>query len=421
MHPGEDERQSGGGGASLLNRPVSRAETNRSSGKVCAISLLSSYVIWSLLALLVLDSFLRISWSELPVNHYASANRSMVSWAVDSFRRQKKSPELVLMGSSLLMHALHGGDADYLNMPQNEVFHSKSVLLESLLREKTGSSVHSFAFALAGMMASDAFVLGRKMFSDQTPKVIVYGIAPRDFMDNTLDSPGSTEIFRYVSRLGGTADCAWAAHTGFWERVEYLCEQASFIYGHRNYFVYLQQKYERAILRRLGFKLTDEVHTPFALRRLALLELPEDIGSNERIVMPGSNLSYTDNSVEYLRRYRPFKEKRFDDQLSYLDKFMGFCKNRGIELVIVNMPVTADNIKLLPDGCYGLYLGKVQSLTRKYALRFIDLQDSSRFKRDLYCDTAHMNGKGGVVFFKALAEELTGGKKALFGAEAARP
>ena len=270
--------------------------------------ILRSYVVWALLALVAAN----LLFQELPFDRYASANRSMVWWAVDDFRRQKKCPDVVLIGSSLLMHVQYFGNADYLKLPQNEVYHHKSVMLEDLLRRRTGVKVDSFAFAIGGTMASDAYALASTLFSQKRkPKVVIYGIAPRDFIDNILCSPASTETFRLMSRLDGVKDVEWAERDGFWEKVEYLFESASSLYKHRNYFVHLQQHYVKLLLRLDGYKITDEVHIPFALRVLSCRDMPEDIGSNEKIILPNRPIRWLDNRSEYRRRYQPFNASAF--------------------------------------------------------------------------------------------------------------
>lgn len=376
----------------------------------------TSYVSWALLAFLFMDLFLHMQWQNLKLDHFASPNRSMVFWAVDDYRKQKQTPDVVLVGSSLLMHVLHGGDAEYLQLPQNEVLHHRACMLEDLLYKKTGVKVHSFAFALAGQMASDAYSLCTTLLGGANkPKVIIYNIAPRDFIDNTLGSPASTEIFKYMSRLGGAKDMAWQARTTLWEKTEYILEKLSATYEHRSYFLYLQQRYAKAILKLIGYKPTDEIHTPFALRRLSLIDQPEDMGTNERICLPNLKASFVDNSDEYRRRYQPFKAKSFLTQVAYLEKLTKWCKQEGIELTLVNMPLTDDNIKLLEPGVYEIYMRNMKQLAADHNLKFIDLQDSGKYDKSLYCDTAHMNGKGGLKFFQALADKLTNGSRIAVG------
>ena len=372
----------------------------------------NSYVIWAVAALIVCDLFIHVAWTNLKLDHYASPNRSMVWWNISDFRKQAKSPEIVLMGSSLLMHALHGSDAEYLGLAQNEVFHHKSVMLENLLQEKTGKKVDTFAFALAGAMASDAYALASTLFTgEHKPKVIIYNIAPRDFMDNTLSSPASTEIFRYMNHVGGARDVAWQARPAFMDKVEYGLENLSALYNHRQYLVFLQHKYAESLLRLIGYKNPTEIHTPFALRRLALLDLPEETGVNERLASPHLKWAFSDNSDEYKMRYQPFKEKPFNAQLAYLKRFLSFCKKEDIAVVLVNMPLLEKNIKLMPPGSYDLYMNNVKSLANENNARFIDMQDSKVSTPQLDCDTAHRNGQGGRKFCQRLADHLTSGSK----------
>ena len=58
------------------------------------------------------------------------------------------------MGSSLMMAALHNGDATYLKIPQNVAFHHRSAYLEALLSDKTKSPISTFAFAYMARVGS---------------------------------------------------------------------------------------------------------------------------------------------------------------------------------------------------------------------------------------------------------------------------
>lgn len=376
----------------------------------------TSYVAWAFIALIACDLFCHVAWPNLKSDHFASPNHSMVWWTIDDFRKQQKNPDIVLMGSSLLMHVLHCGDAEYLQVPQNEVFHHKAVMLENLLKEKTGASVNTFVFALAGQMASDAYALASTLLTgERKPKAIVYTIAPRDFMDNTFSNPASTEIFKFMNHLGGAKDVAWQARPGFLDKVEYGLENLSAIYDHRQYLVYLQHNYSESVLKLIGFKNMAEIHTPFKLRRLALLDLPEHAGTNERIACPNLPPTFSDNSDEYRMRYQPFKEKPYRTQVAYMEKFLSHCKQEGIQVILVNMPLLDQNLKLMPQGSYDLYKSTVQNLASKYDAQFLDMHDPQTFKQEMYCDTAHMNGKGGMKFFTLLSEKLANDSKLAIG------
>jgi hypothetical protein len=96
----------------------------------------------------------------------------------------------------------------------------------------------------------------RLLTGDRKPKTIIYGIAPRDFMDNTLASPASTETFRYVGR---SVICLTKSGStqGIWERVEHVFTKTSFLYQKRLDFVYLQNQAMKQVLTALGQKNMD--------------------------------------------------------------------------------------------------------------------------------------------------------------------
>jgi hypothetical protein len=371
---------------------------------------LGSFVCMALLAIIVADIGARLTYPYWPLDRYNSPNRSWVWWNTRDFRQNARHPDVILMGSSLMMMALHGADATYLNTPQNVAIHHRSAYLEKLVSEKLKAPMSTFAFALGGQMVSDAFVLAETLFhGEKKPRTIVYGIAPRDFMDNMMPSPASTETFRYMQRVGDLRGLAMTARTSFWEQTEWCLGQICFLYNHRPDFVYLQNKYARQILANVcGIRGLDYVHTPVPLRRIALLELPEDEGLNDLSIMPysyGPKLYY-DNLPEYRMRYKTFKPKLFNTQLSYLERLLKFARAEGIDVVLVNMPLTQDNVNLMPPGFYNTYKTRIGQLAGQYHASLWDLQDTTTFPKQFFADSVHLNGRGGMKFFEVLAEKL---------------
>ncbi len=367
-----------------------------------------SYVVIAIALLALLDVGARLTWNYWPIDHYNSPNRSWVWWAIKDFRGQKQAPDVVLMGSSLMMNALHGGDSTHYNRPENAAFHHRSYYFEELMKKKD-QDIRTFAFAIGGQMASDAYVISSRLLTgDMKPKTIVYGIAPRDFMDNTLASPASTETFRYVGRIKDLSDEEWDARKGFWERVEHVLTKASFLYQKRLDFVYLQNEGMKQLLSSLGIKM-DLNHAPFELRGIALVQLPEDTGPSDLCFTPydKKQAKYADNLDQYRYRYLPFKPKVYYTQLSYLEKLMKFAKDNGIEMVLVNMPITKDNMDIMPANFYNIYKKDVLALVGKYNAQIIDLNNQKRFPKEYFEDSVHLNGLGAVNFFEVLADKFS--------------
>jgi hypothetical protein len=373
----------------------------------------TSYVAWAALALLAVDGSCRLldNMGIWPFTPYQAAHRSTVWWASVDYQKTEKAPDIALMGSSLMMAAVHGGDATYENKSQKVALHHKSSLLENLLKEKSqGKDYSTFSFALSGEMASDAYVLANTMLAgEKRPKVIIYGVAPRDLMDNALKSPASTEIFRLMSRIKDPTDIAISARNSFWSVTEYGLEKLSFLYGHRPDFLFLQHNATKTLLAQLGYKdIQDEVHTTYEIRRQAFIELPEDSGPNEVVVHPpsASKEIYTDNLPEYRYRYASFKEKQFKEQVSYLEKLLALGEERGIKIILVNMPLTADNVALMPPGLYSRYMDTLNTLCAKHQAQILDLNSPEDFPKQYFEDSVHLNSKGGERFFQVLSERI---------------
>jgi len=144
------------------------------------------------------------------------------------------------------------------------------------------------------------------------------------------------------------------------------------------------------------------------LRKIALTELPEDFGPNELKVAPydPTTNKYRDNLGEYRHRYAQINKKMLDDQLRYLTRLSTFCKDQGINLILVNMPLTEDNMALMPNGIYKDYLDKVHTITKQYQCSILDLNHPSLFPKYLFADSVHLNGLGGERFFDLLSDQL---------------
>ncbi|MFN8550619.1 MAG: hypothetical protein U0103_03945 [Candidatus Obscuribacterales bacterium] len=190
-----------------------------------------SYGLLALAALFILDLAARLSYQYWNIDRFDSPNKSWIWWAVSDFHRQPQTPDIVLLGSSLMLEALNTGDATYLHKAQNVSLHHTSSCLQDDLQAKLGYKPHTFSFAIAGQMASDAYAIASTLLRGKDkPTTIVYGIAPRDFMDNTLTNVTTTETFRYLARVGDLSKTFAAAKPSFFEVMDRGLENISFIY-----------------------------------------------------------------------------------------------------------------------------------------------------------------------------------------------
>ena len=113
--------------------------------------------------------------------------------------------------------------------------------------------------------------------------------------------------------------------------------------------------------------------------------------------------------AEYKRRYRTVGERDRSVQIGFLKRLLATCHERGIKVIVVNMPLSPDNRNLLPPGFYRQFRQDIAQLVVGPDVRFLDLGESPEFTKGDYWDTAHLEHGGGYKVLQhllPLAKEL---------------
>jgi hypothetical protein len=265
--------------------------------------------------------------------------------------------------------------------------HHKSLALTDLLRTRSMITGDLVNLAIPRMMASDAYLIADRLFrGSSVPRTVIYGIAPRDFMDDRVSSAASTLIFERLIRLEDLFGLA-ALYLPRWEdRIDLAVNRLFPIYGKR------QQHQERTA------RLIDGTAGPSAKagagKSEANLLLPEN-----------RQLAWQRSIEEYRKRYRRFNERQFEMQCQFLERLLRLGQLRNFRVVLVNMPLTGANLALMPEGKYDSYLTRMKEIANRNASTLIDLQES-RFEDPDFYDTVHLNGVGGRKLLGRLATWL---------------
>ncbi len=369
-----------------------------------------SYIALAILSFLLLDFAVRSTYCYWHHDRFSSPNRSWAWWAVQDMQKQQHIPDILLLGSSLMLSVVHDGDATYLKQSQDAVYHHRSYYLEHLLKQKSVGDLTTFSMAIGGQMASDAFAIVSTLFnSTEHPRVIVYGIAPRDFIDSMFLDPATTETYRFMTKAGNRSLTATAGHNSFWNKTNSAAESACFLYDKRLDFVEIGQRWTRCLLSQcLNIADFDTVKAPVELKLIAKFNQPEDAGPNQWLASPHdpSRFKFRDNLPEYRQRYSLFKPKVYKTQIAYFERFLKYCRDAGIGVVLVNMPITNENMEILPAGIYRRYSADVAKLAQKYDARLVDFNKAGTFDHSQFADSVHVNGLGAVRFLELLSDNL---------------
>jgi hypothetical protein len=325
-------------------------------------------------------------------------NPALIDLAVAEFKGQNPPAQVVLLGSSLVMFPFWAMDASFdRNIPNIAQYH-KSVALEASLKKFGLNSVPVFSLASAGQMSSDTYLYVSELLKGpRKPKVIVWGIAPRDFGDENVRSPMATVSFKQIVGLENLASYAPTFLPRFEDRIEFVANKICYLYGKRWRF---QKEVEKS-LGRLGEYL---LKSPGAAVSVVAASATPAVSSatpvsDMRTLLSGTYEQRWNASIrEYRSRYRGIAERDLSVQMSCLDRTLKLCKERGIKVVLVNMPLTQTNEKLMPEGFYNRFVGDVQREAAAYGegVTFLDLSKDRQFKDSDYWDTVHMNHTGGA-------------------------
>lgn len=364
--------------------------------------------IGALLAFVALDVANRLF---VPIDHYAVSKRSWIWWAVRDFRLRKKTPDTVLLGSSLMMAVQNDGDATFLDQPLDALKHWRTLYLEYKLRTMLKKEVTTGSFVIGGEMVSDADAIYRAMYRDTAPpRTIIWGIAPRDFVDSTFCAPEESPIVGYMSQITGDRDLLETGHIPFWSQIDDALSTISALYARRaQYFAALRDLIGTGFSD--CFPAAGQGTTPAlrALPQASKIYQADDNAPGEWVTMPYGEKPVTtsDNSAEYRQRYQPFKPSVFQEQIFFARKFLAQAQKRGTRVIVVNMPLQQKNIDLLPSGVYSNYLQAVKTVAKDTDTKFIDLNAGGLFQTSDFADPVHLNGIGAIKFFNYLCERWT--------------
>jgi len=351
-----------------------------------------------------------------------------------------KEPPVVFIGSSLIIAPLWSTDVKHGYFYQDCMLHHQSKALEDLLK-KDGITAPVVSLATAGQFVSDAYLIIDKLIAGNSkggkngdgkisdsknpaqkePLALIYGIAPRDFMDDTTGGLALTSVFDELVDLSDLPKVGNLFFSTFDERTDFLLNRSVYMYRKRGRY---QNKIELALEKTLARALPNKGQNPN--QNLLNQDLNKDPNKSPGLAsadgdktgpvdplagfLLGGNRNdiWTKSIAEYSRRYKFFNKQQFEKQKECFKAVVSLCKERGIKLYVVAMPITDDNRKLMPRELYSSYIDCISTTTRDAGVPFLDLQKDGAYKNDDFYDTVHLNGIGGERFLSAMSSIVKG-------------
>lgn len=369
----------------------------------------------ALVLFVVANGAILLYCGEMPLSAHLPSSLSILN---ERYSAQSEAPVVALLGSSLMRSPFHAcdeeryGSIDYVN-------YSEARSLSDRLSSE-GSKITIFNVARDGAMVTDSLLIEEKLLRGKLkPQLIVYGIAPRDFVDCLLENERATDAFNYFFDFWDAIKYGDVYSSNWVERFELVMTQAVPLYSARNALRSKGWEVLRCDAAIDGVrvvppkvdederiaKLVSELTSSFqADSRSKVLFVSQQSKNGEIIVKAaGETKNWLASLWQYSLRYIVIDEKRFERELKAFEHILKIAKQREIKVLVLNMPLAPANIGLLPDGFYNRYLTRTKAICQKQSVDYCDLQTDLQFSRSCYRDAAHLNARGGKVLTERIS------------------
>jgi len=311
-----------------------------------------------------------LAWVVAPF--FASGRDQVVSEEsvralVHELSESKVHPDVVMVGSSVIRCPM-----EYLF----KVTPDHQVAFE--FAGASGRKQQLVNLSIRGQIASDSYVLVNECVKGtKVPKYLVIGVIPRDFLDTHL--PAETATFLAMTDWGSM----WKYQALFKPSpIQFI--QSVF---HRTLFL---------VARRQRIVLLCETQLSRLYKCLGICPSENDFLESRQ----------AGKLEEFKDRYTNISVPRLSQQLNFLQRTLIVCQQRGIKVILVNMPLRQDTLSLLPAGFSDNLSGEFRKIATRSGAEFLDLSDSAAFTEQDFSDATHLNKAGAQRFWAVILGRL---------------
>lgn len=318
---------------------------------------------------------------------------ALVKTVQSSVASKSLNPDVLVVGSSLAYCFTYDVDSasKSANGSGDPEGNASNCAASPYLSKLTNSKV--FVVALPGAMASDIENIAESMFAEgKRPKVVIYTAAPRDFVDNLAidEKPAYTFSARKDANVRQDAlknMVALAVPPATLRRWDSLLKRPSSEHLVDFVVASASQIYEQRA----------QLKNAFVDFLCAKTNHDRDLWSAQNGIRASEKgKTRFDKDLEnYMARYRPSNLKRFRKEAPSLDKFAEVCEKNGAQLVLLNMPLSAENKKIIEASLYDRYKALLTDEGQNTGVVVFDTDTNPiRFDRSKFLDSAHLNRDG---------------------------
>ena len=335
--------------------------------------------------------------SAHPLGNVPTANLDTgeVFRSVSAYKKEVTAHSVVFIGSSLVLVPMMQAEAAFVGVPIPRMTHRRSLFVEHQLSDKLDLAPRAFCMAIGGEMVSDAYLLVKNVLQGPCkPDAIVFGVAPRDIQDNTMPGIQSSESFRSLAKLDDVAEVLRSTAPSFETAADMLISQAYPLWKYRSdvrtYYLLRTKKLMEACLPWVVF---DKYGETLELKPRRHGQFPEEAKGTPMIFPNLAMDHYTPEQTrfQYIKRYNPPARDLINKEFSYLDRLLALCKQRGVKVLLVNMPLSQLNLSLMPPEFYADYMKRLQQICTTNGVELQDLCRPPYTANANFVDGVHLN------------------------------
>lgn len=355
-------------------------------------------------------------------------------WTLRDYVLNRRDSDIVFMGSSQMACALASAEMKERAYPIDLVVHRNSEATEAMLKSARGIQPSTCTLALGGAMISDQYMIARSLFNEENrPQLVVLGINPRDFIDNTLQTLSSTEVFRLLSPHVSLGELNRVAYSDFaswfgWQVKRISTPGLAAFDRLGNVILSLAENIlppeDRSVLNPdegvdlenlLKLAATNSSEGLAARAKLEKLKNPKFLQPNpdpnsigpRKCWLGKPDGLFEDNTNEYQKRYKNPDPPLYAPQKVFFSNLLAYLKEKNIPVLVVGMPSLWPNRDLLPPTFWNEFKRTVAADCTKYGADWMDLSElDDRFTSADYLDLVHLNSSGGSKLLEEIVAKI---------------
>lgn len=336
-------------------------------------------------------------------------------WTTRDYEELKKPPDIVLMGSSLLMNPVWMQEASFLNKPIDIVKNRDVHYLPHALKEgstRCGDNITCFNFALPGGMISDDYMVVRSLFDkEHSPKIAVLGLCPMDVIDDSFFIPAASGHFKYLKRFTDISDIVSLAMPQPWQRVEYYVNQMVYVAGRKSDIQVVASEWFQDAFKGCFGPLSATALLKKEKKDSTLAIYENEIKDGTWLAYPIAFDRFQDNSSGVKKRYAGANKSSIARRVKWLRMCLDLCREKNIEPIVLNMPFMPQTVKAFPNDLYNDAVAAIRTETEARGFKFFDMNATGKFDQLDFTDACHMDASGGKKVIDMLARLINEDRK----------